>query len=57
MDIVDADDNNDEYLSSKVVHKVEYLPENENNQPEDEEYQSEEPNKEYGCGKRIRTQP
>ena len=36
---------------------MEYVPENENNQPEDEEDQSEEPNKEYGCGIIIRRRP
>ena len=36
---------------------MEYVPENENNQPEDEEDQSEEPNKEYGHVMRIRRQP
>ena len=57
VELIDADDDNDEDLISEVVHKVEYLPENENNQPKDEEDQAEEPNKEYVCGMRTRRRP
>ena len=57
MDLVDADDDDDEYLSSEVVHKVENVPENENDQPEDKKEQAEEHNREYGRGKRIRKLP
>ena len=57
MDLIDADEDDDEYLSIEVVHKVENVPENENDKPEDEEEQAEKHNREYGCGKRIRKQP
>ena len=45
VDLIYADDDDNEYLISEVVHKVEDVPENENNYSEDEEYQAEEPNK------------
>ena len=44
-----ADDDDDGYLRSEVVHKVEDVL--------DEEYQAEEPNKKYGHGMRIRRRP
>ena len=49
VDLIDADDDDDGYLRSEVVHKVEDIL--------DEEYQAEEPNKEYGRGMRIRRRP
>ena len=55
--LIDADDNDVEYLSSEVVHKVEDVTANDNDQPKDEEDQAAELNKEYGRGKRIRRQP
>ena len=57
VDLTDVNDDDDEDLSSEVVHKVEDVPESENNHPKDEEYQAEEPNKEYGRGMRIRRRP
>ena len=57
VDLIYADDYDDEDLSSEVLHKVEYVPENENNHTEYEEDQAEEPNKEYGCGMKIRRLP
>ena len=39
VDLTDADDDDYEDLSSEVVHKVENVPENENNKPKDEEDQ------------------
>ena len=41
VDLTDADDDDYEDLSSEVVHKLEDVPENQNNQPEDEEDQAE----------------
>ena len=37
VELTDVDDDDDEDLSSEVVNKVENVPENENDQPEDEE--------------------
>ena len=45
VDLTDADDDAVEDLSSVVVHKVEGVPANENDQPKDEEDQTEELNK------------
>ena len=59
VDLTYVDDDNDEYLSSEVVYKVENVPDNENYQPEDEdeEDQAEELNREYGRVTRIRNLP
>ena len=57
VDLIYVDGNDDEDISSEEVHKLEDVPENDNNQPGDEEHQAEQPNKEYGCGMIIRRQP
>ena len=54
VDLTDTDEDDDKDLSSEVVHKVDDLHENENNEPKDEEDQSEEPNEECGSGMIIR---
>ena len=45
VDLADAYEDDVEDLSSEVVHKVEAVPENENDNPKDDEDQSEELNK------------
>ena len=54
VDLTDADDNDDEDLSSEVVHKVENVPGSKNDQPEDYKEQAEEHNRGYSLGMRIR---
>ena len=56
VELTDSDDDDDEYLSSEAVHKVENVTNNKNDQPEAEEYQAEELNMEYGSEMIIRKQ-
>ena len=50
VDLIDADDDDVEDLTSEVVHKVGSIPANDNNQPKDKRDQAEELKKKYGRG-------
>ena len=45
VNLIDVDGDDDEDLSSEVVHKVGNVPQNENDQPEDDKEQAEEHNR------------
>ena len=52
-----ADEDDYEDLRSEVVHKVEDVPENENNHPRMRKIKQRKPNKEYGSGMIMRRRP